>query len=499
MTPGLEKRFEEIESIAKGMGLDPFPVIFEEVPRETIWDVASYGLPLRMGHWSFGRSFLHQKLHGEMGFSKIYELIINNNPSIAFLDETNSEATNLLIAAHCYGHSSFFKHNLLFAPTNRNMVNQAEANARQIDSFKEKYGVDEVENWMDIGFALDAHIDPRLGENRLKYPPPAHSYHEIKPLPFADLWGESTKPHVIEKTGDFRLPPHPERDILWFLINYAPLLPWQREVLTLIRSEAFYFFPQGQTKIANEGFASFFHAEIMLNYWNLKPEEHLEFSHSHSNIVRPGGGGSLNPYYVGFRIFGDIRKRWDKAFEAGKNDPEFQASKSVEVFDDKGNIVKSKIDGMAKILKVRNEDDDVSFISNYLTRELAEDMKLFVYGQDGDSEDPDDDDIIIKDRQFDAVKDALVGRLHNNGAPPVRVMRADESGLYLRHDHSDPLPLDKRYTGETLKYIYAAWKRPVFLETRDADGEPVTYQVTSKGGAFKAKSDEGETMVKVRI
>jgi stage V sporulation protein R len=237
----------------------------------------------------------------------------------------------------------------------------------------------------------------------------------------------------------------------------------------------------------------------MLNYWNLKPEEHLEFSHSHSNIVRPGGGGSLNPYYVGFRIFGDIRKRWDKAFEAGKNDPEFQASKSVEVFDDKGNIVKSKIDGMAKILKVRNEDDDVSFISNYLTRELAEDMKLFVYGQDGDSEDPDDDDIIIKDRQFDAVKDALVGRLHNNGAPPVRVMRADESGLYLRHDHSDPLTLDKRYTGETLKYIYAAWKRPVFLETRDADGEPVTYQVTSKGVAFKAKSDEGETMVKVRI
>lgn len=481
MNATMEKRFEEIEALALKMGLDLFPVSFEGVPREIIWDTASYGLPTRMSHWSFGKSFLHQKISAEMGFSKIYELIINSNPSIALLDETNDDVSNLLICSHCYGHSDFFKNNILFAPTNRNMVNQAEQNAKLFDAFKDKYGIDTVEDWMDIAFSIDGHIDWHRGETRKKYPDPEHTFKVRQPLPFADLFGEDQKPQVVEEICNLGFPPHLENDLLWFLINYAKMFPWQREVLSIIRSEAFYFYPQGQTKILNEGWASWWHAEIMLNYENLSPQEHLDFATSHSRIVRPGGGGSLNPYYVGFRVLTDIKKRWDEYYEEGKKDAAFQKSEMQELRDDNGKLVASKQTGLDKLFQVRTEEDDVSFIGNYLTRELCEDMELFTYGQEGAEEDPEMDNIILKDRQLNSVKAAMVNRLHNNGVPMIAVEEADESGLYMVHDKRDKQTLDPMYAKKTLEYIFQIWKRPVFLKTHDHAGEELIYEVGQDG------------------
>jgi len=500
LNAALEKRFDEIHEIVLKMGLDPFPICFEEVPREVIWDVASYGLPTRMSHWSFGRSFLHQKIYGEMGYSKIYELIVNNNPSYAFLDETNSDVQNLLICAHVEGHASYFKHNLMFAPTNRNMVNQAEANAKTIEEFKQKYGVEVVEDWMDIAFSLENHIDWHRGENRKKYPPPEHVFTTKKPLPYADLFGEDTKPQVKETVKNMNFPPHAERDLLWFLVNYAQMLPWQREVFDMIRSEQFYFFPQVLTKIGNEGFSVWVHAEVLLNYWNLTPAEHLDFAICHAGIVRPGSGGSLNPYYIGFKIYTDIKKRWDKYYEEGKKDAAFQKMPDVDMYDKDGKVVMSKIDGFKKILKVVAEDDDISFVNNYLTRELCEDMELFVYGYEGIEDDPEYDDVIIKDRELQKVKEVLVGRLHNGGAPLITIRHADESGLYMNHDSKqDPMPLDPLYTRKTMEYMFKVWKRPVILATHDEKGNPVRYVADKKGVTEEAKGEDGSTSVKFRM
>lgn len=496
----LEKRFEEIFELVKKYGLDPFPICFEEVPREIIWDTASYGLPTRMSHWSFGRSFLHQKISGEMGFSKIYELIINSDPSIALLDETNDDVTNLLICAHCWGHSDFFKNNLLFAPTNRNMVNQAEQNAKTIDEFKDKYGIDTVEDWMDICFSIDNHIDWRKGEEREKYPPPEHTFRTKHPLPYADLWGEDTKPQVIEEIKNTGFPPHPEKDLIWFLMTYAPqILPWQREVMSIIRSEQFYFYPQGQTKIINEGWASFWHAEIMLNYWNLTGEEHLEFANSHSRIVRPGSNGTLNPYYVGFKILTDIKARWDKYYEEGKKDKAFQKLPDEEMRDDKGKIVMSKLDGYKKLFQVRTEEDDVSFVANYLTYDLCDELNLFVYGLAGQYEDPDDDDVILKDRSVDKVQQALTGRMRNGGAPLIYIEKADQTGLYLQHDKTDELSLDPFYAKKTLEYIYSIWKRPVSLQTHKRNGEDISYEIDHEGITEGSKSSDGSNSRKFQI
>lgn len=494
MNEQFEKRVEAIEALAKRMGLDYFPVVWEEVPREIIWEVASYGLPTRMSHWSFGRSFIHQKTNGEMGYGKIYELIINSNPSYAFLDETNSEVANLLIVAHCIGHSSFFKKNICFAKTNRNMVNQAERNAKTIDEYKNKFGVETVEDWMDVAFALDRHIDVSLGEDRYKYPEPEIVAHEVQPLPYADLFGEEMKPHIIEVIKNVDMPPHPERDILWFLANYAQMLPWQREVMSIIRSESFYFYPQAITKIMNEGWASFWHAEIMLNYDGLSPEEHLDFAKMHASVVNPGSPGNINPYYVGFKVLTDIRKRWDKYYDEGLKDVAFQASANIDKYDENGNVCLSKMTGMQKIFRVMEEEDDVSFIKNYLTRELAEEMELFTYGQRGAHSDPELDDIIIKDRQLHAVQEVMTGRLHNYGMPLVyiRAVRHEDDSLVLVHDKADGRPLDERYTKETLKYVYAVWRKPVYLHTYDRFGKDVTYKHSEGGSSVERANGSGK-------
>lgn len=476
MNLNLEKRFDELEVLARAEGLDPFPVLFEEVPREIIWDVASYGLPTRMSHWSFGRSYIHQKVSGEMGYSKIYELILNNNPSYAFLDDSNSDVINLLICAHCYGHSDFFKHNICFAKTNRNMVNQAERNAKIIDQYKDTYGIDAVEEWMDIAFAIERHIDPQAGEDRSKYPEPEFVTREIAPLDFADLHGDNDKPRVERKMKNENFPPHNERDLLWFLINYSNMQPWQREIFSMIRSETFYFYPQAMTKIMNEGWASFWHAELLLKYENISPSEHLEFSKAHSGVVSPGHGGSLNPYYVGFRVLKDIRARWDRYYEEGKKDAAFQKTNLVDWVDKDGEIVMSKMTGLQKMLEVRTIEDDVSFIQNYLTRDLATDMKLFTYGYKGETENPDDDAIILKDRDLHNVKETMVNKMYNYGVPPIVIEKVDDKAMHLIHEGTDKVPLDEKYTKETLKYIQKAWKKPIILKTRDRYGRELKYK-----------------------
>lgn len=496
MNRALEKRFEDIEKLAIKMGLDFFPVVFEEVPREIIWDVASYGLPTRMSHWSFGRTFLHQKTYGEMGFSKIYELILNNDPSYAFLDDTNSDVVNLLICAHCIGHSSFFKKNACFAKTNRNMVNQAERNAKIVDQYKEKYGIDVVEDWMDVGFAIDRHIDPTLGETRKKYPELTHEFKEIQPLPYADLHGDDERPTVVAQLKNDKFPPHPERDILWFLTNYAKMLPWQREVLSIIRSESFYFYPQQQTKIMNEGWASFWHAELMLNYDDLSAPEHADFAKAHSGVIRPGRV-SINPYYVGFRIFTDIKKRWDEAYKEGKKDKAFQKSDLIDMFDDKtGKLIASKVDGNQKMFEVMCEDNDYSFIHNYLTRELADNMKLFTYGPAGnvpDDADPEDDDLVILDRELHHIQQAMTSRTHNYGAPSIVIDKVEENTLGLLHEKKDKMPLDEKYARETLKYIQKVWNGPICLRTRDRFGSPFKMRVGFEGVGTKETTKDSKT------
>lgn len=453
-----ESRVAELEALAAEQGLDFFSTSFEVVPQDIMTEVAAYGLPTRARHWSYGKVYQSQRLYGTMGLSKIYEIVLNNDPCLAFLLDSNPEIANLLVAAHVYGHVDFFKNNLLFANTNRNMINDAVEHAIRVDRYIERFGLDTIEHLMDIGFALDRHIDPHKGLNRQPYPTRRVVEKERPTLPYDDLFVEPQTSMIYETRGE-QLPPHPELDILWFLITYAPLDDWQRDILQIIREESYYFYPQFNTKIMNEGWASYWHAELFHQYDGVSPAEMIEFAKLHAGVVNPGGRFSVNPYYLGYSILVDIEKRWDDMYAKGE----------------------SSITGRQKLFEVRQAEDDISFLRNYLTIELAEKLGLFVYGQDcqhaAGQSCPKCQDVILTSRERDAVVEALLTPRYGYGAPRMAVKDVVNHELYLDHLDRATTFLDRRYANQTLAYISEIWAHPVHLLTGDEQGKEITLTV----------------------
>ncbi len=449
-------RLADIEALAREQGLDFYPTNFEVVPQDIMTEVAAYGLPTRARHWSYGKVYQHQHLYGTMGLSKIYEIVLNNDPGLAFLLDTNPDIANLLVAAHVFGHVDFFKNNVLFTPTNRNMINIAAARALRVDGYIERYGLDAVEHLMDIGFALDRHIDAHKGVPRERYPERRVVEKVHVPQLYDDLFGPAVPSVSYEIEGE-RFPPHSERDLLWFLATYAPLEPWERDVLQIIREESYYFYPQFMTKIMNEGWASYWHAELFNQWGGVSASEMIEFARLHASVVNPGGRFGINPYYLGYTILVDIQERWDDLYRKGE----------------------STKTGREKIFEVRREEDDISFLRNYLTADLVEELKLFDYGQENaDPTKPQQSQsqkVVITSRDRDKVVESLLAPRYNYGVPPIVVKEATIKGrLLLEHVDRELSFLDRRYATETLAFVAELWKNPVDLLTRDEQGKEVS-------------------------
>jgi stage V sporulation protein R len=458
-------RFDELRDIARQLGLDFFDVIFEVVPQDIMSEIAAYGLPTRARHWSYGKVYNRQRVHGQMGLSKIYEIVLNNDPGYAFLLDSNSEVANLLVVAHVYAHCDFFKHNIYFANTNRNMVNTAVEHALRVDEYIERYGLDRIERVMDIAFAVDRHIDFHKGLVRKPYPRREVVEREVKLQEYADLFGEQGFSLQKVVVGDV-IPPHPERDLLWFLAQYAPLEPWERDVLEIIRAESYYFFPQFETKILNEGWATYWHAEILNQYTQLSPSETIDFGVLHSGVVNPGHRLSINPYYLGYRLLVDVERRWDKLYATGQ----------------------SPLTGRQKLFEIRSQENDISFLANYLTQELADELELFAYGYACEHGAQDRKkcrkcgDIEIKSRKVEDVVQSLTMLRYNYGAPKIAISKVlDDGTLLLEHERGDLGTLDLKYAEKTLEYLHELWKKPVRLRTLNSQGETIVLKYTTTG------------------
>ena len=455
----LHDRIIELEKLAtEDMKLDFYPINYEIVPQETMLEVMSYGLPTRARHWSYGQSYEYQRMQGEMGHSKVYELVLNNNPSYAFLLDTNPDIANTMVCAHVIGHVHFFKNNFLFKQTDNKMVYHAAERAQRIEDYIQKYGLEAVERVMDIGFALDKHIDWHKGTVRSKYKKSKKFYKETKKNEFDDLHG--SKEFSMKEVRDPGLiPPSDEYDLIWFLTNYSSHLdPWQKDILEIIREESYYFYPQYMTKIMNEGFASFCHAELMLKLDELPQCEYMDFCKIHEKVVQPGANKlNLNPYFLGFTIFNDIRKKWDKLYEDGESD----------------------IDGLQKIYEVVAREDDISFIRNYLTEEVAEDLKLFSYKSLQTSDGGEAVHILTK--EIDRVREAIVKDLYNYRAPLICITSIEDGILQLKHKSANIGTLDEKYAEIVMGYIFDLWGKPINLETEDEDGKAVHYTFDELG------------------
>lgn len=439
-TPALERAIAEITEIASAFGLDFYPMRYEICPADIIYTFGAYGMPTRFSHWSFGKQFHKMKLHYDLGLSQIYELVINSNPCYAFLLDTNSLIQNKLIIAHVLAHSDFFKNNIHFKNTRKDMVESMAATAERIAQYERTHGQETVEKFLDAVLSIQEHIDPSLlsaRKNNSIVP------QQLKSAPYDDLWQldkDIVKNNTPEKK-EKKLPPTPEKDLLLFMEQHSHVLEdWQCDILTMMREEMLYFWPQLETKIMNEGWASYWHQRI-LREMDLTEHEVVEFAKLNAAVVQPSTM-YMNPYYLGLKIFEDIENRY--------NHP------SAEMLD-RGVKANS---GREKIFEVREMDSDTSFIRNYLTRELAtkEDMYLFekqsnVYR--------------ITNKEYEAIRDQLITARTNGGFPYIVVQDgnyASNGELYLLHSY-EGIELDLPYLENVLPYLYQLWGKTVHMES----------------------------------
>ena len=242
---------------------------------------------------------------------------------------------------------------------------------------------------------------------------------------------------------------------MWFLTTYGRLEAWQRDVLQIIREESYYFYPQFLTKIMNEGWASYWHAELFHQYKGVSAEEMIEFARLHASVVHPGGRYSINPYYLGYTLLVDIEKRWDQLYADGE----------------------STLTGRQKLFEVRSTEDDISFLRNYLTIEMVEKLQLFAYGQkNADPAKPQQaqsQDVVITSRDRDAIVEALLTPRYNYGVSQITIKDVVKNELYLEHCNRAVSFLDRNYTQQTLAYIAELWKHPVHILTHDEQGKEI--------------------------
>ncbi|MBI1862465.1 MAG: SpoVR family protein [Deltaproteobacteria bacterium] len=468
----LIKAHAEIRELARNYGLETFDLIFELVDYNEINEIAALGgFPTRYPHWRFGMEFDYLNKGYAWGLQKIYELVINNDPCYAYLQTGNMIVDQKLVMAHVYGHCDFFKNNMWFSKTNRKMLDEMANHATRIREYQDRLGVDRVENFIDACLSIDNLIDfyspfvqksdkrPMVGyqeEERDEASPhrfEAKGYMDkyVNPPSFMEAQRRKIASDA-EKNRKF--PAQPERDIMKFLLEFAPLEQWQREILSIVREEAYYFAPQAQTKIMNEGWASYWHSTMMTQHV-LKDSEVIDYADHHSGTLgsRPG---QINPYKLGIELYRDIEERWNK----GKFGKEYD---ECDDQDEKRRWDKKLGQGRAKIFEVRKLHNDVTFIDSFLNEEFAEQQKLFTYGfnrRTGMYE--------IADRDWRKVKEQLLFSLTNFGQPIILVEDGNfenRGELLLRHQHEGTdLEYDKGI--ETLKNIHALWTRPVSLLTK---------------------------------
>lgn len=442
----LEQAIGEITEIANGFGLDYYPMRYEICPADIIYTFGAYGMPTRFSHWSFGKQFYKMKIQYDLGLSKIYELVINSNPCYAFLLDTNTLIQNKLIVAHVLAHCDFFKNNCRFSNTKRDMVESMSATAERIKQYEHLYGKQEVEKLLDAVIAIQEHIDPSLMRPKLAWGMDEEDNLEEIPkkiTPYDDLWNleNKNKPKLVQPKKKKQFPPQPEKDLLLFIEEYSrELEEWQRDILTMMREEMLYFWPQLETKIMNEGWASYWHQRI-LREMDLTSSESIEFAKLNAGVVQPSRT-SINPYYLGLKIYEDIEERY--------NNP-------TDEMKERGVKPGS---GREKIFEVREVESDISFIRNYLTKDLVMREDMYLFQKQGR-------DYKIVDKEWEKVRDQLVNMRVNGGFPYITVNDGDylKSGeLYLKHWY-EGIELDIKYLEKVMPYIYQLWGRPVHMET----------------------------------
>lgn len=482
LTADLELERKKICKIAKECGLDFFETIFELITYDQISQIASYGgFPVRYPHWRFGMEYEQLSKSYEYGLSKIYEMVINTDPCYAYLMEGNSMMDQKLVMSHVYGHCDFFKNNVWFSKTNRKMMDQMANHATRIRRYIDRHGYEEVERFIDTCLSLENLIDRHsiLSGSQKIFTEPAPSVpaeymfkveksymrNYINPPEYVE---DQRQKQTARNLSQNTFPSSPVRDVISFLLHYAPLEEWQQDVLNIIREESYYFAPQGMTKTLNEGWASYWHSYMMTRHI-LNDSEIIDFADHHAGTMFMQIGG-YNPYKVGIELFRDIEERWNKG-RFGREWEQCDDVRERKNWDRKTNL------GREKIFEIRKIYNDVTFIDEFLTEDFCVRHKMFVYKLNRET-----NRFEIDTRDFKAIKAQLLFQMTNFGQPIIKIENANfenRGELLLQHVH-EGLDLQPNYMDATMQNLFKLWKRPVNLVTL-MDNEPQLFRYDGTG------------------
>ncbi len=465
---------DEVYQYAIDFNLDPYKTIFEIVDYQKMNEIAAYGgFPNRYPHWRFGMDYERLIKSHTYGLSKIYEMVINNDPTYAYLLEGNNFVDQKTVIAHVFGHSDFFRHNYFFSKTNRKMIDEMANHATRIRRYVDRFGIEAVESFVDVCLSIDNLIDIH-STFKGKVRPPAEDeddvrYTQVPKLKSKEYMDRYVNPTEFvdaqrQKMDDEReqrrkVPSSPQLDVMQFLIENAPLTRWQSDILSIIREEAYYFAPQGQTKIMNEGWATYWHSKMMTEK-ALNASEIIDYAEAYAGVVACSPG-QFNPYKIGVELYRDIEDRWNRGC-FGKEWDECDDIAMRESWDRGTGL------GREKVFQVRKLYNDVTFIDEFLTEDFCRQQKLFTFAYNNKSGDWE-----IEGREFREIKEKLLFQLTNFGQPLCYVKDANHDNraeLLLHHQHHGvDLKLD--YAQAVLENIHVIWSRPVNLETmRDDKG-----------------------------
>ncbi len=475
--PLLERFDREIGRIAHEVyGLETYRNQVEVITAEQMIDAySSVGMPILYHHWSFGKHFAATEQtyrRGQMGLA--YEVVINSDPCIAYLMEENTLPMQALVIAHaCYGHNAFFKGNYLFRTwTSADAIIDYLVFARQfIAECEERYGEEAVEDLLDSCHALMNH-----GVDRYRRPAPLSMHEEQKrqrereaylQTQINDLWRTLPPTRAEESPSrQERFPSEPQENLLYFIEKHAPLLePWQREVVRIVRKVAQYFYPQRQTQVMNEGWATFWHYTLLNRLYEegfVGDGFMLEFLQSHTNVINqppfdsPAYRG-INPYALGFALMRDIRRICEEPDDEDRYwFPEIAGRNWLEVLD----------------FAMRNFKDE-SFIAQYLSPRVMRELKLFAV-QDDDRDETLEVTAIHDGDGFRVLRQALADQ-YNLGSrePNIQVFNVDRRGsrsLTLRHYRHNRMPIEPESAAEVVRHLRRLWGFTVRLESVDENG-----------------------------
>jgi spore cortex formation protein SpoVR/YcgB (stage V sporulation) len=503
---GSEWTFEALEDFEHEIGriavgkyrLDTYPNQIEIISANQMMDAySSVGMPVGYRHWSFGKQFLSTEQRYQKGHIGLaYELVINSNPCIAYLMEENSLTLQALVIAHaCFGHNSFFKGNYLFREwTDASaIINYILFAGNYITECEERHGVETVEALLDSCHAL-----MNLGVDRFRRPRPISAEQEKQrqkereeylQKQVNDMWRTiPQKPQEAEEKYP-RFPAEPQENLLYFIEKNAPLLePWEREIVRIVRKIAVYYYPQRQTKVMNEGWATFWHYNLMHDLYDeglITEGAVLEFLQSHTDVIYQPSYDSpyfsgINPYTLGFAIFSDIRRVCENPTEEDKRFcPEYAG----------GDWLETVHHAMANF-------KDESFILQFLTPKVIRDLKLFSI-LDDDSDSAICVTAIHDDDGYRQVREELAD-LHNVSKqdPDIQVfevaLRGDRS-IRLHHNQQDRVPLDEDFAREVMKHLHRLWKFDIHLESLRADDVDRVYHCNDEKVWIDSGTETGQS------